>query len=333
MANISVIIPVYNGEETVDACLSSVRDSVFQDFEIILVDDGSTDRTLEIAGSYNCQILHQDQNLGAAHARNMGAKIASGEILFFLDADIRVEKDTLSKIMQSFQNQPDISALFCSYQIDTPADSFYSKYKNLLHHYTHQTSNEDAATFCGGFGAIKKEVFQHFGGFRETCQYLEDIELGYRLHQSGYKILLNKNIQLTHLKQYSLFSLIKSDVLGRAKPWTEIMLEKKIVKNDLNTRVENAISLVVAFLLLAVLPVLFLKSFGWLLFCILAILFLLLNQGFFTLILKEKGFIFLVKSILLNWFGYIYSGFGLVLGLLAQISKCLRRFFQRSFGD
>lgn len=325
MYKVTVVIPFYNNKDTISKCLEAVSNTSYKNLEVILVDDGSTDQSYSIAKEFGFRIIKLDVNKGVSFARNCGARIASGEILFFLDADIMVERDTIEKIQSTFQERPEISALFCSYQKDTPANTFYSKYKNLLHHYTHQISREEAATFCGGFGAIKKDVFSKLGGFNESYRYLEDMELGYSLHRQGYRIFLNKQIQLTHLKCYSLFDLIKSDVLCRAKPWTEIMLKKRIIKNDLNTRTENALSLLVAYSLIAEIPLMFLRSFGWIIFLVLFSLLLFLNRHFFAFVFREKGPLFLIKSILFNWFGYLYSGVGLVLGVIGYFKSFLYR--------
>ncbi|MBN1317281.1 MAG: glycosyltransferase family 2 protein [Anaerolineales bacterium] len=312
---ISVIIPFFNNETTIRECLGAVSISTYENMEVILVDDGSTDQSLSRAKEFGYQLIKLDENKGVSFARNCGARAASGEILFFLDADIMVEPDTIEKITSTLQDRPEISALFCSYQKHTPAKTFYSKYKNLLHHYTHQISQEEAATFCGGFGAIKKDVFIDLGGFNESYRYLEDMELGYNLHLRGHRIFLNKKIQLTHLKRYSLFDLMKSDVLHRAKPWTEIMLKKRIIRNDLNTRIENAISLIVAYLMIAAIPIMFVWPLGWILFLVLFSSFLILNRNFLALIYREMGLVFLIISILFNWFSYLYSGVGLFLGM------------------
>jgi len=239
---VSVIIPAYNSEKTIKDCLQSVFNSEYHPLEVILVDDHSADQTLNKAAGFPCKVVKLSRNLGAATARNQGVEVSRGEILFFLDSDIIIERDTIKKIIETFQNRPGISALFCSYQKNTLPSNFYSVYKNLLHHYTHQTAREDAATFCSGFGAIRRNIFLEFGGFDEHCRSLEDIDLGYRLYKRGHKIYLNKNIQVTHCKYYSLWSLMKSDVLRRAKPWTEMMLDKKIFRSDLNLKPENLFS-------------------------------------------------------------------------------------------
>ena len=105
--------------------------------------------------------------------------------------------------------------------------------RTFLHHYTHQTSKEEAATFCGGVGVIRRDAFFSVGGFDPKHRFMEDVELGIRLHRAGHRIRLHKELQVTHLKHYTFAGLIRSDVIGRAIPWTRIMLDSRVIRNDL----------------------------------------------------------------------------------------------------
>jgi GT2 family glycosyltransferase len=263
-----------------------------------------------------CKIVRLERNLGAGGARNRGVEVASGEILYFLDADVLAEKDSLRQAVECFATRPEISALFGSYQKDAVPRNFTSDYKNLLHHYTHQNSREEATTFCGGFGAIRREVFLEYGGFDERHRSLEDIELGYRLHRGGCRIFLLKSMQLTHCKAYSLKTLIASDVFCRAIPWTRLMLTNGIFRSDMNTQRHNVASVIVAYFLLGLIPWLgIFPVTGSSLFLALTACFLWLNRKFLRFVFQERGAWFTVRSAALNWLGYLYSGFGLTVGV------------------
>lgn len=322
---VSVIIPVFNGQNTIEQCLDSVDRSNFSPFEVIVVNDASTDDTLEKIKPFDCHVKSLPQNVGPAQARNVGVEISKGDILFFLDADMLIEPDTIERISESMNDDPTISAVFGSFQKETPIKNIISKYKNLIHHFTHQISNEAAATFCGGFGAIRRTVFTDMGGFNPNYRYLEDIELGHRLYNAGHCILLNKDIQLTHLKTYSFLSLIKSDIIGRAIPWTKLMLKNRIFRNDLNTRLENIISVPLSYLFIGFIPLSFFWPAGWFFLWFYLLLFLILNFRFLDFVQKEKGWDFFVKSTLLLWIGYIYSGVGFVIGLFSYLLELAKR--------
>ncbi len=307
---LSVIVPAYNAEATIRQCLEGVQASTFRDFELIVVDDCSTDRTADIVRSFACKLIRAPENLGPGRARNLGVAHASGRVFYFLDADILVKPGTFASAMNALESHPESSALFGSFEKDTPANNFVSKYKNLLHYYTHQTSREDAATFCGGFGMIRRGAFCEACGFDPKRRFMEDVDLGMRLYRTGHRIRLEKDLRVTHLKRYTFLSLIRSDVVGRAIPWTRLMLDSRVIRNDLNTRIHNVASVPVSFLLLAAVLVPNLWSPFGLPLCCAAMILIALNRGFFGFVRRERGFAFLLGAIPMCWFGYLYSAAG-----------------------
>jgi len=318
---LSVIIPVYNAEDTFRDTLDSLFASKFKDFEVVLVDDASTDRSMEIARDYDCRVLTMEKNSGPSTARNRGASEARGDILFFTDSDVIVQPDTIEKILKAFEDNPDFSALIGSYTVDTPCTDFFSKFKNLVHHYTHQNSLDIAITFWAGCGAIKKEAFQSVNGFNEEYKTacIEDIELGYRLTAAGHKILLVKNILVTHNKKYDFIGLVKSDLFNRAIPWTALMLKEGMMRSDLNTTRSNAIGLLSSYMMLSCLilsPVY--PALLWLGLIFLAAM-LISNKDFYAYSYNFKGAGFMLKTIAMNFVVYLYSGVGLALGFLTYL--------------
>ncbi len=318
---LSVIIPVYNAESTFRDTLDSLFASRFKDFEVILVDDASTDRSMEIARDYDCRVLSMERNSGPSAARNRGAREARGEILFFTDSDVIVMPDTIEKILSVFDGSPGCSALIGSYTIDTPCKDFFSTFKNLVHHWTHQNSLDIAITFWAGCGAIRKEAFLSVKGFNEEYKTacIEDIELGYRLTAAGHKILLVKNILVTHNKRYDFTGLVKSDVFNRAIPWTALMLREGTMRSDLNTTRSNAVGLVSSYMIVSCLvlgpvyPVLL-----WLSPIFLASM-VISNRDFYSYAYKFKGTGFMLKTIAMNFVVYLYSGVGLALGIATYL--------------
>jgi cellulose synthase/poly-beta-1,6-N-acetylglucosamine synthase-like glycosyltransferase len=184
----------------------------------------------------------------------MGAKAARGDIVFFLDADVCVSPDTISKIVTEFTQDPELDAVMGSYDDSPAAQNFMSQFRNLLHNYVHQHSNREATTFWSGCGAIRRQVFLDFGGFDEDHYHapaIEDIELGYRLFQAKRKLALNADIQVKHLKRWSLRKVIETDFFYRAIPWSELILRSGRMPNDLNLRISQRISVALAFILAA----------------------------------------------------------------------------------
>jgi len=325
---VSVVIPTYNAGSTLRECLKSIFNSDYSSFEVIAVDDASTDNTLEILEEFNCKIIKLPENKGAANARNVGAKEAKGEIIFFTDSDCIVQKDTISKIVNIFQSNRDLAAIIGSYTMKTPIKNFISTFHNLRHHYTHQTSKEEAMTFWTGCGAIKKDVFEKMGGFdiEFKAATIEDIELGYRLSSKGYKIQLNKNVMVTHLKKYNFVKLLRTDVMNRAIPWTKLMLETKTFRSDLNTTKINAVAMIMVYGMLVLIPLGLIVDIKFLIpVPFMFGVFALIHLVFYRWVLKNFGWKICLGVILMSPIYFLYSGIGLIGGILAYLKGLITK--------
>jgi len=294
---LSVIIPVRNGERDLERCLEALRRSGCSDYECIVVDDGSTDRSAAVAGRFGCRVIRLPRSAGPAAARNRGAREARGDILFFIDADICVAPDSLSRVAEHFAADPALDALIGSYD-DTPeAPDFLSQYKNLMHCYVHQSAEEAASTFWSGCGAIRHSVFERYSGFSEDYRRpaIEDIELGYRLIADGRKILLDKNLQVKHLKAWSFWRLLKTDIFDRGIPWTELILRDSNMPNDLNVQLSQRISVALVYVLLAAVAGMAVHFGGLFLVPLLLLLVLLLSAYWFQdwRIARSRGLLLL----------------------------------------
>jgi GT2 family glycosyltransferase len=236
---ISVIVPAYDNAGQLSQCLAALRAIAEADTELIVVDDASHDDISAPALAAGARVLRLARNSGPAAARNHGARHARGQILFFVDADVVVAEDALGRIRMLLDRHAELAAVFGSYDSRPAAPGLVSQYRNLLHHYTHQTGKAEAATFWAGCGAVRRPAFEHVGGFDER-RYprpsIEDIELGYRLHRSGYRIFLDKSLQGTHLKRWTLWSVIRTDVAHRAIPWARLILDSGEAPDDLNVQ-------------------------------------------------------------------------------------------------
>lgn len=306
---VSVIVPVYNGEAFLPKCLGALSASDFPAFEVIVVDDGSTDRSVDISKSFGASVLPSGGvRSGPAAARNVGSRTARGSILLFIDADVVIEPETIGKVFARFDD-PSVSALFGSYDSEPAEQNFLSQYKNLQHRFVHQTSNPEASTFWAGLGAIRTEVFHAIGGF-DVEQYavpsIEDIELGVRLRQTGHRIILDRDIQAKHLKKWTPIQLLKTEIFCRAMPWSKLILTKQGVVNDMNVKVRDRISAALTLLSFATLPLLFWwPSLLAVVFACLVTVFLL-NYDFFRFFAGLKGPVFALMTFpwLLAYFTY-----------------------------
>ena len=313
---ISVVVPVYNGGASFRRCLESLFAADPRPLEIIVVANGDSDGSASLAEQFGARVIRLPDPVGPAVARNMGVKIASGDILFFVDADVTIPVDTIARIARSFSPILDQSAVIGSYDDAPGAANFLSQYRNLLHHYVHQTSDEKASTFWGACGAVRRHIFLAVGGF--DCRYrwpsIEDIELGYRLTRAGFEIRLDKDLQVKHLKRWQCYSLLKADFWYRAVPWTELILRDGHFINDLNLRMNQRLSV---FLLYG-----FCGSFGtaWLLPEFLAIgiamlgSLLFINAPLYRFLYAKRGLVFALQSIPWHWLYFFYSGVAFGVG-------------------
>lgn len=256
--SISVVIPVYNGAATLSDTLIALKKSTRQPDEIIVVDDGSADASPRIAAAFGATLLSTRGRCGPAAARSLGAEKAAGDVILFVDSDVCVHPGTsenpgtVARIASLFEERPDVDAVFGSYDARPTSPNFVSQWKNLSHHFVHQHGHADAQTFWAGCGGIRKIVFQSAGGFDQSYRgaTIEDIELGYRLRQLGFHVLLDPTILCTHSKRWSAWSAWKTDLLYRGIPWTRLILRTGIVPNDLNVSINQRISTVLAWMMM-----------------------------------------------------------------------------------
>jgi GT2 family glycosyltransferase len=314
---VSVIVPVYNGGDNFHLCLSALAHATPPPEEIIVVADGYTDGSWLIAEEFGAKILKIPVSGGPAKARNLGAETAKGGILFFVDADVVVPPDIIGKVETAFHNEPGMTALIGSYDDEPGETNFLSQYKNLFHHYIHQTSREEATTFWGACGAIRRDIFLKIGGFdkgyRESS--IEDIELGYRLRQTGYDIRLAKEIQVKHLKHWGIVSLLKSDFFDRALPWTELILRNGAFINDLNLRLSNRISTILVYGILITIASAVCWSKALALTIAFALMLIAINLPVYRFFLRKRGLWFMVKVIPWHWLYYLYCGLAFAAGI------------------
>ncbi len=330
--DISVVIPVFNGEKTLKNCLTALFRSEGVIFDVIIVDDGSTDRSQEIASLFPVRLYSLPSKLGGGIARNIGSQNAMAPILLHTDADVEIETDTLKKIVEEFKNNPNLHAFFGAYSTDCPHQNFFSQYKNLHHHFIHHQAKTDAHTFWSGCGAIRKDVFDAVGGYHtfKHIRNINDIDLGYRLRKSGFSIKIKPHIQVKHHKYYSFLSLLKSDLFERAIPWTKIMWFNGLFKNDMNTRFTDSLSVVLVFISLVSVFTPW-STWGRMVAGVGGICAIsLLNWRWFIFCLKLKGCSFAVRSIHTELVYFFICGVGLCVGSVSYFLDFLKTPFLKS---
>ena len=326
---ISVVTPVYNGGYPFVCCLLAMSRSEFADWELIVVDDGSTDESAAIARKFGAKVVQTSGREGPGAARNLGAEVAKGDYLCFIDADCEVCHDAIALLGQKLKSKPEIDALFGSYDDAPKANNFIAQYKNLMHHYVHQQGSEDATTFWSGFGVVKRELFLKLGGFdieRYPRPSIEDIELGYRIKQTGANIYLAKELQVKHHKAWKLLGLIETDVFDRGIPWTKLLLENKSnMVNDLNLQTSSRISVIATYVLLFSLFASIFNLVAIALSLVLSVLLLYLNWDVYHFFYQKRGFMFALKVVPVHWLYYLYGGLSFGLGTISYWATSMKQ--------
>ncbi len=235
MAPLSILIPVKDGAAYLRKTLPALAVGLEPGDEVLVSDDGSRDDAAAVAAAHGARFLPHAENTGPAGARNRAARVARSALLVFLDADVRVHAETLHRLRHALDDASLVAA-FGSYDARPEAGAWVSVYKNLAHHFVHQRSGGEASTFWAGCGVIRADVFRDLGGFDEGYRRpsIEDVELGYRLRAAGHRIRLLPEIQVTHLKEWSLGSWLRADLVDRAIPWARLLAEGRGLPRDLN---------------------------------------------------------------------------------------------------
>jgi glycosyltransferase involved in cell wall biosynthesis len=312
---ISIVVPAHNNADDLLLCLAALERAAPADAEMLVVDDASTDDTASQAAARGIRVLRRSQNGGPGAARNDGALAAAGDIVFFVDADVVVASDAVDRVRAAFTADPELAAVFGSYDARPRHPGMISRYRNLLHHFVHQHGNANASTFWGGCGAIRRTVFEASGGFdvaRFPRPSIEDIELGYRLRAAGHRIRLDRDLQGTHLKRWTLASLVRTDITRRAIPWARLILEGRAMPDDLNLASGQRLSAILValaggFLVLAWFRPWFLGLAAGALLGV-----LMLNRKLYAFFWRQHGLRFAAACIPLHLLYYVYSGLSYV---------------------
>ncbi|MEP6506855.1 MAG: glycosyltransferase [Gemmatimonadales bacterium] len=320
---LTVIVPAHNSSHYLATSLGTLSNSDLprESWQLVVVDDASTDDTRAVAEQFADTVISiGDGPRGPAYARNRGAEAAETPFIAFVDADVAVHADALSRLCRAVQTDAQIVAAFGSYDDDPADQGLVSQYRNLLHHYVHQRNAGEAATFWAGCGVVKTQAFKAAGMFDEG-EYLrpqiEDIELGRRLRAKGGRIVLDPRIQAKHLKPWRLLPMMRTDLVDRAIPWVRLLLSSPSAGNipspSLGTReIGGTLSIAIVVFFTAL-------GFVWVQAFALAIAFLAIslwiNRGLYAWFAKTRSPLFMGRAIPLHVAYQLLSVFAVPIGM------------------
>jgi hypothetical protein len=215
--SLAAIVPATDRPVTLPACLAALQ-----------AGERRPDETI---------VQREPAAAGPAVARNLGAAGTGADVLVFVDSDVEVGPGALAAIECQFAEDPGLIAVFGAYDDDPRHPGLTSRYRNLLHHHVHSGAAGEAETFWAGLGAIRREAFEAAGGFdaeRFPQPSIEDIELGARLRRGGARIVLDPSIRGRHLKSWTPWSMVRTDLTRRGIPWTRLLLREGSGSSALN---------------------------------------------------------------------------------------------------
>lgn len=217
---ISVILPIYNCSRFLKHCLESIFDTNYLNFEMIVINDGSSDESLDIAKDFPCQIIDLKRNSGPAAARNIGIKRAKGNLLLFTDADCIVQKNWVKRMHEEYaalnKKMKDVAVIGGRI---LPNNRFVSKCIAYAGYYAFQHGDKviERPDLCAANLLVVKKTLEEVGGFREDLINGEDTDLTCKIYERGYKVVYDPKVYVIHDHRKSMF-----DFFRHQRRWGEV---------------------------------------------------------------------------------------------------------------
>lgn len=318
---VSVIIPNYNGSATIGKCLEAAFSSKYRKFEVVVVDDCSTDKSIDIIKQYPCRLVQLDKHSGTSRARNVGARNSKGEILFFIDADCLLQDNALSVAIKSISGRDDmvIGGTYTKIPYD---NNFFSTFQSIFINYF-ETKKKEPDYIATHAMVIDTGCFHKSGGFSEDfLPILEDVEFSHRLRRSSYKLIMNPDLLVRHIFN---FTLVKSlmNAFNKSKFWTIYSLKNRDLLSDSGTASVELKTNGASFFINSISTSLFLSSGkeGFLFVVPLTfIINVLTNRGLMMAFYRTKGLLFAIAAT--TYYMMLYP-IAVVAGFLAGVLRYL----------
>jgi len=320
---ISVVVPNYNGEATIGKCLEAAFASNYKNFEVVVVDDCSDDRSGEIIKQYPCKLLSFNKRSGTSKARNTGAGNCSGEVVFFIDSDCLLQKDTLSIVNQTMSGLTPDHMVGGTYAEVAYDDTFFNTFQAVWINYSETRKVLDPDYIAAHAMIMFKKTFDDSQGFPEDFMpIIEDVEYSHRLKRSGIKLLMNPDIKVRHIFGFTLSGSL-CNAYRKTAFWCLYSLDNKDLFSDSGTasaEFKTNVALFTVMLLILIISALLQNSAFISLVPVIIIVNVILSRRLIRAFLKAKGKIFAIFAFL--YYSLLYPlpvGLGTAAGMLKYI--------------
>lgn len=232
---ISVVIPNHNGAKTIGLCLNAAFASQYDNFEVVVVDDCSSDNSISIIEKYPCRLFRLKEQGGASRARNTGARNSTGRVLFFIDADCLLQTDTLKKAAAAYQKEGPGVIIGGTYTLLPHDRKFFSIFQSIYIHCS-ETKNPLNPDYVATHAMlIEKDLWQKGGGFdEEFMPILEDVEFSHRLKKLGATLRMAPDILVQHIFNFSLARSMRNG-MKKSKYWSIYSIKNRDLLSDSGT--------------------------------------------------------------------------------------------------
>ncbi|MBU2103293.1 MAG: glycosyltransferase, partial [Candidatus Omnitrophica bacterium] len=317
MLRLSVIVPTYNNQDTIDECFSSIKKSHFKNYELIVADCASEDLTRTIAKKYVDRVLKFPRGCGRNYARRMGAQAAGADIIVNIDSDILIKEDTLEIIADYFSAHHDCDAITGSLSKTHPNNDFFSQYKNLYMHYRFSRLPSRVGFLYGAIFAFRKHLAALYD---KNVSVADDTAFGRNLVSRGKIIAFLNDLQVMHLKRYDFFGLMRNDFVI-ASDWANIFLKHRAwrfiarEKGFAHSSLGQMCSILIVFLVCGFFALYFLSGVSIVFLWCALLLWVFFNVRFFSFLGREKGPVFFLFSCVTSFLTDIAKAAGIACGV------------------
>lgn len=308
----SIVIPNRNGAGTIGKCLDAAFGAEYGNYEVVVVDDASDDESAEIIGRFPCRLMRLESHGGAGKARNVGASVGRGDVLFFVDSDCLISKDALRAANEAYLKAKD--AVIGGTYTPLPHDEgFFSAFQSVFINHSETKHAPEADYIATHAMVVGAGLFKESGGFREDfLPILEDVEFSHRMKKRGFRLVMRPDIVVTHIFGFTLGKSLMN-AFRKSMYWTLYSIRNKDVLSDSGTASVElkanvfffflSFSLVVSSAVLGKVPIVFPVP-------LIAALNLFMSRGFLKSLYEAKGMRFAAMGAL-----YYLTLYPLAVGL------------------